>query len=230
MGLAATSIAVFWANRDVERLKLQVDTLQKTTEHFPIDNPTQFHFKRLPQPAPMVFQYQIAIPKDTIMELTMYTGNVSGGKPTIIQRLDISGPKAGFSIPEQSKLTVYLRRKSNGVEFGVNSMGSGTVVGPVPCDLNWYADIAGDSYSNNPPPGFVSPTQSSDVGDTVGLYYWSEDTDTPFRQIVETENPRYFAISIGPSKSNGNAKPTLTFESPNSNSNGTTEDVTPPDG
>ena len=197
VALFAVGIALHLSNQKVQTANQQYDELLQTTDHMIINDATLFNYRRLPQPAPLVFQYQIAVPRDTTMELKVMGGSQTDGAP--LCRMDLQGPKDGFSTPEQYKITVYVQNTANGYRVGCeSSAGGATSAFAANGPLEWLDDLSETNSLMNPPPSFRSPVQSSDPTETIGLHYQSENSATMAGLVQNKKNPNYLLISVGP--------------------------------
>ena len=107
IALFAASIALYLANQKIQVANKQYDDLLKTTDHMDIADASLLNYRRLPQPAPMVFQYQIAVPRDTTMELKVIAGPQSDMAPRC--RMDLQGPKMGLQSPSNTRSQSIFR-------------------------------------------------------------------------------------------------------------------------
>ena len=196
IALFAASIALYLANQKIQVANKQYDDLLKTTDHMDIADASLLNYRRLPQPAPMVFQYQIAVPRDTTMELKVIAGPQSDMAPRC--RMDLQGPKDGSSIPEQYKVTVYIQNTTAGCHVGCESSADGG-----PCSLStigrleWLDDLAKSNILHLTPT-FKSPVQTSDPTKTITLHYQSESSATSLGLVQNKEDPNILLIAVGP--------------------------------
>ncbi|TWT64914.1 hypothetical protein [Crateriforma conspicua] len=200
VALCATCTALYLSNQKNVAVQQQLKVLLQTTDHMEVSDPSLFHYRRLPQPAPLVFQYQIAVPRNTTLELKVTAGNnANSNKTATIFNTDLIGPRDDNLTPEQYKITVYIQNTDKGYRVGCeSSAGGGASSWTSTGRLDWLDDLEGTNNLQNPPPSFKSPVQTSDPSKPIGLYYLSENSATISGLVQTKENPNTLLISVGP--------------------------------
>ena len=198
--LCATCTALYLSNRKNVVVQRQFDELLQTTDHMEITDAALFNYRRLPQPAPLVFQYQVAVPKNTTLELKITAGKrANENEPPLSCKMDLNGPRDGYSTPEQYKVTVYIQNTANGYRIGFESSAGGATSAWAATDrLSWLDDMAETNRLQNPPPNFKSPVQTADPSTTIALHYQTENSATMSGVVQNKENPNRILISVGP--------------------------------
>lgn len=209
--ICGLAVAVFVSNQRFSKIQKQFSELSTQTGIIQIDDDTQVYVRRLHQPAPLVFTYQLVVPAGKRFMLNIGEGFASQNKPLeILNSSEISGPRPGFNHPVQRTISIYLQNTRNGWYAGYeNAGGSGRRSFGISADgarndrLDWIEKIVELNMEfSNPPPGFQHKVQAFDPQKSISLCLISENTQTPNRltgqPAPKVENPRTFAIWLEP--------------------------------
>ena len=90
---------------DLTALSADHEALKQSADYFDVADPSKLYIKQLEQPVSGVLKYQVAIPRDTKIEIRLSTS--SGGTSATL-----CGPSIGYRTPAQYRVSVYFQ------EFG----------------------------------------------------------------------------------------------------------------
>lgn len=197
VALFATGIALYQCRQELTETHNQYLALLETTAHIDIQDSRLFHYRRLPQTAPLVFQYQIAVPSEVVMQL-----NVVGGKKTnqsTLFQMDLPGPNVEhFLAPSQYLITVYIQNTPKGYRVGCESAGGRAWEHVKTGRLAWIDSMSATTELPDLPDNYKFSVQTSDPKETVELHFQSESSTTLSGKVKNVDNPNVLIISVGP--------------------------------
>jgi len=202
VSLCCAVMALYISSAQQKDAERKYRTLLNWSDRIEISDPTLFHYQPLPQPAPLVFQYQVAVPRDTELELRVIGGRKSpdGTIPTLCT-MELCGPRDGFAVPEQYTITVYFQNTSSGHRIGFKSEVDGLQTFVHTERLDWLDSLLETYTAAHPPPGYKLPVQTSEPTKTVTLHHQTENSETISGLVPTKENPGILSISVGPKSS-----------------------------
>ena len=162
VSLSAVGTALYLSKCETRTLSLSYDRLLETSEQILDLDPTCFNFLELPSPAPLVYQFQIAVPHDKTLELRVSYGDKKRGlqSPTIFKS-DVLGPRKGSSTPPQYKITVSIQTTDMGLKIGYNSAaGDSKSMRMNGAKIAWLDEFVATHLPDQPPIGLKSPIQT----------------------------------------------------------------------
>lgn len=190
VSLVGAILAYVGSSRELESVKGEFRQMLDLSDIIEIDDPTRVYCRQLPQPAPLVYPFKVAIPAGEKLMLQVITGKKSDPKPKTLALVQLDGQSATNGLSEQYDFSVYLEFPAKGYNIGV-LLPRGTNLSKATKprhDLQWLKKQSTISNLARPFTKSRFPVESIDVSETLILYEASE---------AVAEDPRYFKIQIG---------------------------------
>lgn len=191
VSLVGALLAYVRSSRELKSVKGEFRQMLEQSNIMEIDDPTRVYCRQLPQPAPLVYPFKVAIPPGEKLMLQVITGKKSDPQPRTLKVVELEGQSATNGLPEQYDFSVYLEFPLKGYSIGVLSprRADMSVAEKPRHDLRWLDKQQSDSSKLARPLSTSKfPVESIEVSETLILYEESEEM---------AEDPRYFRIQIG---------------------------------